>query len=80
MAWKAADSGVQLNTVIDPADGRFMGSPSNHVHSAAVMYHYEVRGAQHQLAHVGADEFEMEFPAGATISNVGFHAPRLPLR
>ena len=70
-AWQAMDPSVSLIPVDVPGDGRFWAG-FKVTDQGNGTFHWEV--AVHNLnSHLSARAFSIDFPAGATVSNVGFH-------
>jgi len=70
-AWKDFDPGVTLDHVDVPGDGRlWVGSRATDLGGGVWHYEYAVQNLTSERA---AGSFSVPIPAGATISNTGFH-------
>lgn len=69
--WKLQDPAVQINEIFDGSDGKVYVSFRS-TDNGNGTFHYEF--SVHNLnSHRSVNSFSVPFPAGATITNVGFH-------
>ncbi|MEE9393870.1 MAG: hypothetical protein V3W41_15320 [Planctomycetota bacterium] len=70
-AWEAADPSVTITTVDVPSDGRFHVAYKSTDNGNGT---HDVEFAVHNLnSHRSGQAFTVDVPAGATITNIGFH-------
>lgn len=70
-AWPLHDSSVNLNPIDVPGEGRFwVGFRSAPKSGGGYVYDISIQNVNSDRC---ANGFEMEFPAGATVTNVSFH-------